>query len=120
MKPDEDWGKAPGASKAPPPNGISIVGVEAKRPLTRQIPNSAQPETKMSLTKTMVGGMRRYQRRPSRLSRPDPKQIAERLRLLGCTEEQIGRHLLPLFDGSRKVSDGAPQMPLSVEKDLGD
>lgn len=49
----------------------------------------------------MFWGMRR--RRP-RLSHADPEEIAERLRLLGCTEQQILRHLGPLLKLSENLT----------------
>jgi hypothetical protein len=36
-------------------------------------------------------------------TQPNSEQVAEQLRLLGCTEEQIARHLTPLNHGPKKV-----------------
>ena len=49
-------------------------------------------------------------RRPGTISRqsPDLTELADHLRALGCTEEQISRHLKPLSGTLRKISSGAP------------
>jgi len=49
-------------------------------------------------------------RRRARVPRPskDPKHIADCLRRLGCTEDQIARHLLPLIH-KREMQALAPE-----------
>jgi len=51
---------------------------------------------------------------------PDPKEIADHLRSLGCTEKQISRHLksLPVFL-SRKTRSAVTQPVTAPEEDEG-
>ena len=62
--------------------------------------------------------------RPRKRMRPrlsDLQEIADRLRRLGCTEEQITRHLLPLmhkramFTVSHERAEHTPVLPPATE-----
>ena len=62
--------------------------------------------------------------RPRKRMRPrlsDLQEIADRLRRLGCTEEQITRHLLPLihkratFAVRHEHAEPAPVLPTAIE-----
>ena len=62
--------------------------------------------------------------RPRKRMRPrlsDLQEIADRLRRLGCTEEQISRHLLPMVQkramltGRHENAEPAPVLPTAIE-----
>ena len=62
--------------------------------------------------------------RPRKRMRPrlsDLQEIADRLRRLGCTEEQISRHLLPMvhkramLTGRHEHAAPAPVLPTAIE-----
>ena len=50
----------------------------------------------------------------------NPKEIADQLRFLGCTEEQIARHLLPLIAQASNVEQPSSAAPPTATEAVAD